>query len=176
MTKVETIYFVEGECEKNFINSFKASREIISGKVRITNLWETANITKVIRLLPKEKAIIFVVFDTDVISEIERFRANVKSLSKHARKIVLLPQHGHFEDEIAFACSKLATKNLPMHLYGLQTMSECKTKLAQDNNLVNNLRPKGFELSMMWSRAEIVERLNLSVKNLHWGIEHVLMD
>ena len=175
MKKVETIYFVEGECEKNFINSFKANREIISGKVRITNLWEITNITKVVRLLPREKAIIYVVFDTDVTSEIKRFCANLTSLSKHARKIILLPQHGHFEDELAFACGKLATKDLPAHLYGLPSIKQCKAKLAQDKNLVSNLASKGFELPLMWSRTDIAEQLNLSINNIHWGVEHVLI-
>lgn len=175
MKKVETIYFVEGECERNFLNSFKTSGEIISGKVRITNLWEITKITKVTRLLPREKAIIYVVFDTDVTSEQERFCANLKSLSKYARKLILLPQHRHFEDELAFACGRLETRNLPSHLYGLNSISECKTKLAQDKNLVSNLNSKGFELPQMWSRSDIVEQLNLSINNIHWGVEHVLI-
>ncbi|PWQ96541.1 hypothetical protein [Leucothrix pacifica] len=175
MSKVETIYFVEGECEKNFINSFKTNRAIISGKVRITNLWETANINRIIRSLPKQGAVIYVAFDTDVTSEAERFCANIKALSKHCRKIILLPQHEHFEDELAFACQQ-ATRDLPSYLYGLSSLSECKTKLAQDKNLVSNLNAKGFVLARMWSRTDIIEQLILPKNNIQWGIEYVLTD
>lgn len=68
------------------------------------------------------------------------------------------------------------TKNLPEYLYQLQGMAECKTKLAQDKNLVKSLRAKGFELPKMWSRLDIAEQVNLPKNNLLWGVEHVLTD
>lgn len=175
MKKVETIYFVEGECEMSFVNSFKANRDIISGKVRKVNFWEVANINRIIRSLPKGKSNIFVVFDTDVTSEMTRFSENIKALSKYSRKLVLLPQYKHFEDEIAFACSQPAAKDLPEYLYRCQTMKVFKQKFSQDKNLVNNLSSKGFELPIMWSRPEIAEQqLDLKMKNLFWGIDHVV--
>lgn len=177
MSKTETVYYVEGECEKNFINSFKSNKALTPGKVLIVNFWELSNINKVIRLLPRgKKADIFVVFDTDVISETERFSANIKTLSKSARKIVLLPQTFNFEDEIVFAFSLQNTRIMTRHLYQLDTIEEFKTKFAQDKNLVNNLNSKDFDLKKLWIRGEIAERLNLPAKNILWGVEHALLE
>lgn len=176
MKKVTTLYFVEGECEENFIHSFKAKREIFSGKVQKTNLWEITNINRILRSLPREKSNIYVVFDTDVLTSVDRFCKNIHALSKHARSIVLLPQHEHFEDEIAFACGQMASRDIPAHLYRLSSISECKTKLAQDKNLVNNLRSKGFDLSAMWARTDIEKQLSLPSKNVSWGIVYVLAE
>ena len=39
MSKTESVYYVEGEYEKNFINSFKSNKALTPGKVLTVNFW-----------------------------------------------------------------------------------------------------------------------------------------
>lgn len=175
-SKPENRYYYEGESERNFIKSFAVQKKIANGKVMKANFWEIPDISRVTRTLKPNKTNVFVVFDTDVLGEDERFTKNILSLSRNSKKLVLLPQKRNFEEEIAYACGGLCAKDMPEYLYRCKSLQDLKKKLAQDNNLFQNLISKGLDVSQMWSRLEFEETLNLSKKNIVWGVEHILVD
>lgn len=151
-------YYVEGECEKNFIVSFthaKNSEYILHpGKVEKLNpITSKISDTKA-RTIKRDTRIVFV-FDTDV-ENTSILEENIKTLNRIARvdtkDIIFLMSIKKFEEEIAFSCSDIHDVKGLIKLFNSQGTSSLKTDLANCKNLEDKLKQAGFDIKLMWSR------------------------
>ncbi|HBU6168910.1 TPA: hypothetical protein SCR74_003405 [Citrobacter freundii] len=97
------IIFVEGDTEVSLFNNLKKNGTIQAKKIVKKNLWNEC-IKKYSVVIPKNCDII-VVFDIDVITQVDRFIQNIKFLKSRKHTIILMQQTNNFEEEIAHCCS-----------------------------------------------------------------------
>lgn len=93
-------YFVEGSCEKTFIDALKENpSQLIAGKVTVLNVVQN-KIKSSILIGLKERSRIVFVFDTDIDNNISILKDNIKSVKKYCHKveIITIPQVNNFED------------------------------------------------------------------------------
>ena len=152
-------YYVEGECEKNFIISFahaKNSEYVLHpGKVEKLNpITSKISETKA-RTIKRDTKIVFV-FDTDV-ENTSILEENIKTLNRIARvdnkDIIFLMSIKKFEEEIAFACSDIHDIKGLIKLFNSQGETALKTDFANCKNLEDKLKQAGFNIKLMWTRV-----------------------
>ena len=69
------LVLVEGETEKKLVNSLN-----IVGKIQIINIWEKP----VVKIIPRIKEqLVLIVFDTDILKNIELFKKNLQTLQQY---------------------------------------------------------------------------------------------
>ena len=94
-------YFVEGECEKELVDSLKSNPSlIIPGKSKVFNpITKRLSPNDFVTILPN--SIIVFIFDTDT-SDINILEHNLKMVRKYLAKseVILVPQVKNFEDEL----------------------------------------------------------------------------
>ncbi|WP_416054191.1 TOPRIM nucleotidyl transferase/hydrolase domain-containing protein, partial [Escherichia coli] len=93
------IILVEGDTEKALFQDFKTLLGYPIKKIVIANLWNV-NINKYMPALTENSEII-VVFDTDRIENLDRFKNNLNLLKAKKHTIHLFQQTSNFEDELA---------------------------------------------------------------------------
>lgn len=97
------IALVEGETEKSLLNDFKNSLKYPIKRIVKVNLWNS-DIKKIAPSFT-EPSDILVIFDTDILDNLDRFQENLKILTSRKHTIFLFQQKNNFEDEIAHASS-----------------------------------------------------------------------
>ena len=151
-------YYVEGECEKNFLNSFmhaKNSEYIIHpGRIEKLNpITSRISDTKA-RTIKRDTTIVFV-FDTDVEST-TILEENIKTLKRIAyidvKDIVFLMSIKRFEEEIVYSCKKISDIKGLIKLFNSQGLTALKTDFLNCKNLEDKLKQVGFDISVMWTR------------------------
>ena len=151
-------YYVEGECEKNFVMTFthaKNSEYILRpGKVeRLNPITSKISETKA-RTIKRDTKIVFV-FDTDV-ENTSILEENIRTLNRIAHvnddDIIFLMSIKKFEEEIAFSCNDIQGVKGLIKLFNSQGTSAFKTDFSNCKNLEDKLRQVGFDIKLMWTR------------------------
>lgn len=151
-------YYVEGECEKNFVMTFthaKNSEYILHpGKVeRLNPITSKISETKA-RTIKRDTKIVFV-FDTDV-ENASILEENIRTLNRIAHvnddDIIFLMSIKKFEEEIAFSCNDIQGVKGLIKLFNSQGTSAFKTDFSNCKNLEDKLRQAGFDIKLMWTR------------------------
>lgn len=152
-------YYVEGECEKNFIYSFTHAKNsdyiLHPGKIEKLNpITSKISETKA-RTIKRDTRIVFV-FDTDLEST-SILEENIKTLNRIARvsheDIIFLMSIKKFEEEIAFSCKDIHNVKGLMKLFNSQGTSALKTDFSNCKNLEDKLKQAGFDIKLMWTRS-----------------------
>lgn len=136
------IYLVEGETEKKFIKAFQG-KYFISGKIQKFNLWNR-DINKIIINLKCD--ILIVVYDTDEITNLSRFKDNIEILKKHVTSIILISQDKNLEDEL----NKSLNKTM-FDIFGVDSKKELKNKFMKTNNILEKLEKSGYNNTKIWN-------------------------
>lgn len=152
-------YYVEGECEKNFLNSFMHAKNsafiIHPGKIEKLNpITSRISDTKA-RTIKRDTTIVFV-FDTDI-ENISILEENIKTLKRIAyievKDIIFLMSVKRFEEEIVYSCKNISDIKGLIKLFNSQGLTALKTDFLTCKNLEDKLRQAGFDISTMWIRS-----------------------
>ncbi len=154
-TKKDNIrFFVEGETEIALLKALG-----ILGVKQKVNLWEN-DVQKILRKL-KPNTTIYIVYDTDRITQYQRFLDNLKKLQydKNITKIYLLQQTKNLEDELSTACSK--SKAQLQKAFKAQDDKELKSRLCEcsPENLLQKLNKLSLQTDKLWQGEQLPELL-----------------
>lgn len=144
------VYFiVEGETEEFLV------KKLFLGKVVVLNLWTLKNnkINSLLRVIPPKSSKVFIVCDTDCISNISRgdFITNFHSLKKHvgSKNIVLFQQNRNLEDEL-IKCLGINKRQLYSLFNRASGNQQLKSNFLQEKSLVKKLMDNGFQQQKLW--------------------------
>ena len=151
-------YYVEGECEKNFLSSFmhaKSSEYIIHpGKIEKLNPVTSKISETKARTIKRDTRIVFV-FDTDVENTLI-LEENIKTLKRisfiESKDIIFLMSIKRFEEEIVFSCNSIKDVKGLIKFFNSQGLSAFKTDFSHHKNLEDKLKQAGFDIKLMWNR------------------------
>lgn len=142
-------YFVEGDCEKKLIDSYKVNPQnaFIPGKVSVFNfLRDTISRNRLMMLAPK--TVIVLVYDIDV-EDTHILELNLKILKKYGfTEIYHIQSIFNFEDELVYS-SDLHHIN---DLFQTEDIDEFKSRFIRHKDIVNKLGNFGFNPNKIWSR------------------------
>ncbi|MCF6298327.1 MAG: hypothetical protein L3J01_00440 [Thiomicrorhabdus sp.] len=149
-TNAKTIYFYEGETEKNLLVALKTLRCIPAGNLKKFNLWES-DIKNQFRTFQKTDQLRFVI-DTDTVSPSTTFVNNIKHLKPYI--FCLIIQNTNLEDELRISCSKSSDRTLFNDFYNVSSKNEFKTRFAQDKKLQTKLLTQNFDFNTLWQNTD----------------------
>lgn len=138
------LVLVEGETEKKLVNSLN-----IVGKIQIINLWEKP----VVKIIPRIKEqLVLIVFDTDILKNIELFKKNLQTLQQYRVNFYLLQQTNNLEDELITCsnCRKI------QEVFSTQGVKEFKSQWLKCQNLDKKLLDINFQPNQLWTRDIIL--------------------
>ena len=144
-------YFVEGECEKQFLNTLKDPKYnlVNTGKVFVFNVVNKKLLSN--RLISLDKnSIIVLIYDTDT-PNIDILNKNLLTFTQHGFKNIY---HVHsvknFEDEIVFSTSLQSINDF----FNTNSIADFKKKFIKSNSdhLYSKLKEFHFDKNKMWSR------------------------
>ncbi|MBJ9836135.1 hypothetical protein [Citrobacter portucalensis] len=153
--KKYAIVFVEGETEKAMFNDFKTLHGYPIKKIVIANLWHVS----INRLLPAltEKSEILIVFDTDRLENIDRFKANLKLLKSKKHSIHLFQQNDNFEKELAHACSITPRRLYSAFCPKIVSSDNFKNEFIALRNRMARLENLNINKDLLWERDLIIQ-------------------
>lgn len=146
-------YFVEGDCEKKFIDIFKMPKYgfILPGSTQVFNfINEEISDLRIMQLNPNTHIIL--VYDTDI-ENTHMLDKNIRKLNKHGfQKIYHVQSIKNFEDEIVFSSN---IKNINS-LFSTSSKNEFKRTFCKANNqsLFKKLKSINFNFKAIWSRQD----------------------
>ena len=149
-----TLYYVEGECEKNLLKSFMYvdGYHFQPGRVSVFNFINQEFPLIKARSIPRGSKIAIAI-DTDV-KRIDLLKHNLKMLERHAdipkKDIVFLMSKDNLEEELLFACSSLSRIS---QLFNTNGKAEFKKQFASHQDLHHKLLGVGFDPRKMWTRV-----------------------
>ena len=149
-----THYFVEGECEKKFIDEYKAGNNaaFYPGKVEVFNFINKRITLARLGSISKNTQIILV-YDTDVLDDAMMLE-NIGFLkSKGFKNILHIQSIKKFEDELVYSTS---LKNIN-EMFNTDSTNEFKNKFIKANNLKGKLLKLNFNAAKIWSRKNDAE-------------------
>ncbi len=150
--KDNILFFVEGQTEQAVLSALN-----ILGKTDKRNLWHIDS-KKIIRLL-KPNTTLYIVYDTDELSQCQRFINNLKQLDKEKKvvSLYLIQQTHNLEDELVYACS--ISKPKLRKEFKAQNDDELKSKINQctSDNLFQKLSKLGLNTDKLWTGKHIAE-------------------
>lgn len=147
-------YYVEGECEKNFLKAlmYIKSYGFVEGRVEILNFVNTKLSYAKAKTIKRETKVV-IVFDTDTTSADILFE-NLETLKKASgikqKDIFLIPSVNNFEDELVCSCSKIKNIN---DLFKTRGIDEFKKKFIKHKDLFSKLKDAGFDINKMWIKT-----------------------
>ena len=158
MSKTVFQYYVEGECEANFLNTFMHAKNkaflIRPGRIEKLNP-VTEKISGVKAMTIKKGTKVVFVFDTDL-ENISILEENVKTLKRVAKltnkDILFVMSVKCFEDELVVSCKNINNVKALIKHFGSQGLSAYKTDFSKCKNLEDKLKQAGFDMKLMWSR------------------------
>lgn len=157
--------FVEGECEKKFIEDLLSSRQIkILLKVKKINLWMENSIKKHIITIKKDDKI-FIIFDTDTVNNQNKskFIKNLNLLIRNKNKIVLLEQNQNFEDELCYSLN--FTRLQLLKEFKADGVSEFKSRFIALTSTSNKLKCLNINWEKLWNRSVIYKDIEHQINN-----------
>lgn len=147
-------YYVEGQCEEHFLNSFKSGKnpKFKPGKVEVFNIM-TQKITPMRLINFSAGTTLVLVYDTDK-SPTEIFENNLKQLknNKKISKIIHVQSVKNFEEEIVYS-SNVKCINEVFNTIGI---IEFKKKFISAN-IENKMKTINFDFKKIWSRKSKLE-------------------
>lgn len=123
------------------------------GTAKIFNLWQSKDkaMNGLLRMISQDEQII-IIADTDVLSEQNRFIANVLQIKQHCKlKPHIIWQIQNFEDELCFSCG-CRPAQLFQHFDAVNA-DEFKNKFNKVNQLENKLAACNHDRDKMWARS-----------------------
>ena len=152
MAPVYNTYIYEGETEEKFIASLLETELIPAGKKQKFNLWDK-EVSNILRKFKPKNNNIYIVFDTDITTNLVRFNRNLKRLSKDAsvKKIFLMQQTLNLEDELLYCCGCTRAKLLSS--FGAEGIDEFKSKFIKEKRITYRLEELAFDSQKLWTRA-----------------------
>ena len=147
------IILVEGDTEKALFQDFKTLLGYPIKKIVIANLWNV-NINKYMPALTENSEII-VVFDTDRIENLDRFKNNLNLLKAKKHTIHLFQQTSNFEDELANACGVSNRKLYSCFCPKIISADNFKNEFIALRNRMMKLDGLGLNKTLLWSRGII---------------------
>lgn len=157
-TKITAL--VEGENELTYWRKMG-----FLGTAKVFNLWQSKDkaMSGLLRVIQPDEQII-IIADTDVLSEQNRFIANVLQIKKHCKlKPHIIWQIRNFEDELCFSCG-CRPAQLFQHFDAVNA-DEFKNKFNKVNQLENKLTACNHDRDKMWMRSGSQFSLNSSDLN-----------
>ncbi len=143
----QTIYFYEGETEKNLLHALISKKYISHGKLKKFNLWEK-DIKKLFRTFQATDKLLFII-DTDTMSPKDTFVKNIHLLKKYHFHLII--QNKNLEDELRTSCNKSSYTRLFRDFYQIPNKSEFKSRFAQDKSLQKTLSNQDFDFNKLWT-------------------------
>ena len=148
-------YFVEGECEKQFVKSLIHSSEkgfyLVPGRVEIFNIVAERLTCLRIQAIKRGSKVVFI-YDTDV-KKIGIFEENIDALLKYSditlKDIIFVPSVKNLEEEIEYCCNIKAIGEL----LNTNGKAEFKKKFINHKDIVGKLVSVGFDFDKLWSRT-----------------------
>lgn len=146
-------YFVEGDCEKSFVNALihnnKGEYRFFPGKIEVFNV-VTQRISSMKAMSIKKGTKIVFIYDTDV-KTIDIFESNIDILEKYANinpcEIIFIPSVRKFEEELVRSCEDIKNIN---DLLGTKGIDEFKKKFINHKDIVSKLISVGFDIKKLW--------------------------
>ena len=153
-------YFVEGECEEKFLNTFKIPpySYYLSGKVSVFN-FINKKISNQRLLALNPKTIIILVYDIDT-NNTDILEENIKKLNDFGFETYHIQSINNFEAELVYS-SKIKNIN---ELFKTTSKEEFKNKFIHHSNIPSKLEEIRFDHSKMWSRKNNNAPFNKYVK------------
>ena len=146
---MDTVYFVEGQCEKALFEESKRTGKIVPGRVVLFNTIQNRLASRISTY--KKGSTFVLVFDTDK-EKVDVLLANISDLKRiSGSKIICLPQVLDFEDEIKRSC--LGIKEIK-EVTKSKSNKNFKPDFCACKNITARLESSGFSLDKMW-RKEI---------------------
>lgn len=151
------MFFVEGECERVFIEDmFKNGYHEFTGRknIEIFNIYY-GDVEKIKNKFSMRNIDIYFVFDTDKLvenknNEQDNFMKNFHLLENIENDKYFIIQVKDFEDELVHSCTKLSKESDLFALFNAENKKECKSNFISQNNRLNKLNRKGFDISKLW--------------------------
>ncbi|WP_337081268.1 hypothetical protein [Acinetobacter pittii] len=157
------LYWVEGECELNFIKSSPLLGR--AEKVDLCELPLNKLKSRTIRLSGnKKKLFLHIVFDTDVLkncpAKLKNFLENLAYLERSGFKLGLLQQDMDFEDEI-IKCNNLGLTRFK-DLFKVRNKTEFKNNMLREHLMHKKILDKipNFKL---WE-SELISALSIHIE------------
>ena len=155
--KSEQIFFVEGECEINFVKDLCQKGYInLAGKIEKFNICYH-HVDKMIRKYEKINKHIdfYFIFDIDVLEtnankEQMTFSENWKKLKNIKQNKYCVIQVKNLYDELVYSCGHLNKKLDLFQLFDTDSENEFKENFINQNNRLEKLDSKGFDISKLW--------------------------
>ena len=97
--------------------------------------------TKVQCLSPRD-TYLFIVFDTDELGNVSSFIDAIKLLALHCKKLFILQQTQHFEDELCYACQCKMTELVAM--FAADGKNNFKQRFIASSDSLSQLKKQGF--------------------------------
>lgn len=145
-------YFVEGQCEKAFLEAFMHAKTKIvfqAGKVDIFNMI-LERFSKARALAIKKNTKVVIVYDTDF-GNIKILKENIDTILKYASlkidDIIFMQSVKNFEDEIVCSCTSISSIN---EVFGTDSVEKFKKKFISHNSLATKLIKLGFDIKKIW--------------------------
>ncbi|ASY37213.1 hypothetical protein [Taylorella equigenitalis] len=157
-------YLVEGETEKHLVDSLIKNDNLQSGRINILSCWFNKNkiSTQTRRFSRSQDNIVYLIFDTDDLTNLDYFESNCNLIIREASKVYLLGQANNLEDELLKSCSLLKNKNDLYKLFSSQGSKEFKSNFIKDQNLLKKLERKGFDNKSIWISNNLLPEKLLS--------------
>lgn len=147
------IVLVEGETEKSLIQDFKSILKYPIKKVVKVNLWNN----KIKSLLPSitEPSEIVVVFDTDLLVNINRFKENIELLKAKKHAVLLFQQNNDFECELSSACAITKNKLFEEFCPKIPSSDNFKNEFIKTTNRLKRLDDLKINKDKLWEKKLI---------------------
>lgn len=157
------IILVEGETEKALFNDFKTLLGYPIKKIVIANLWNVS----IKKLMPSltEKSDILVVYDTDRIQNIDRFKENINLLKSKKHVIHLFQQTDNFEGELAFACGISNHRLYSCFCPKIISADNFKSEFIALRNRLTKLDSLNMNKTLLWNRGLIPQLAEFNPHN-----------
>lgn len=146
-------YFVEGECEEKFINTFKFGNNQIfpTGKVQVFNV-VNKRISKAQVISLKENSKIFFVYDIDT-GNVSILEDNLSLFAKYGfNNIKHIQSINNFEEELIYSTSLTKIQDFSK---GISNLDDFKYKFINHKNLISKLSSLNFDENKIWSRVSL---------------------
>ncbi|WP_311749753.1 hypothetical protein [Proteus terrae] len=147
-------FFVEGETEEHFLKDLRKSEYILPKKILKFNLWDGTS-RKLKGLLSSAKGTkpyFFIIYDTDVVSNIDNFKDNLNLLHGYSGTIFLVQQNFNLEDELMHACNCSMDTLCDAFLCRDTSNREFKRNVLRCDKMLKKLKVIGFDHVKMWSK------------------------
>lgn len=169
--KSKITFFVEGPMEKALIDSLD-----LLGNAIVYNLTQNPVEKKLITLGrsdKRNKQIVYIVFDIDVINECDRLGillSNIRKLEERNNEVYIIQQTRNLEDELC----KAGYRNMKrlLNSFGVNSVKDFKSEFCRVTKLGEKLKRDKFSPDLLWDGNLIDELASISKKQRKYSQLH----